>query len=92
MSKKDAVIYRRAAREMERDDDGELFSCILIRTLCNFHGKGLGPTAQQYSDLFKPRLSVDSGKGWGEEWGNDARDCRILALCFAAAMAEANDL
>ena len=45
---------------------------------------------REYESTFSPRIN-DSGCAWGEQWP-DRKECRILALCFAAAMAEAGDL
>ena len=41
---------------------------------------------RKYEAMFKPE---NSGHCWGYAWGYEERlDCRILALCFMAAIAE----
>jgi hypothetical protein len=57
----------------------------------------------RYSDTFKPQHDHFYSTYWARNWidvgvlayeeqRQQMRDCRILALCFAAAMAETGDL
>lgn len=92
MSKRDAAIYRRAAVRQARD---KYCSCLAIvcvdkRSLRNWDG--FTNAAEAYAEMFKPFKKTHSHCSWGNRWKEDAQECRILALCFAAAMAEAGDL
>jgi hypothetical protein len=93
---KRAAIYRKAAQLLERETEGSEFSCDRI-------GEAVGvwtfPRPQDlehlrhfnkdlcgaYASLFRPKRS---GHYWGRRWGDDAHNCRILALCFMAAITE----
>lgn len=94
-----AEIYRRAA---ELVFDGEEHGCIAIACA---QGQVIGyindtPEMDKFA-LFKQR---DEHRGaWGYYWGlpldsdrgyenAEEKRCKIVALCFAAAMADAGDL
>ena len=84
-----AEIYRRAA-EIIFYGRKTKFSCQAIRNIMGDY------ETDGYSVLFRPdtdSFGVPLGNFWAgkaeKEWGKDG--C-ILALCFAAAMAESGDL
>ena len=98
MSKKDAAIYREAAEMLFL---GEVhYCCIALETV--------GGNVSAFTSAFAPMENEADpdpdmeycgfGKGaWGKHWGtsnvvHSGDGCRVLALCFAAAMAEAGDL
>ncbi len=96
-SSQDAEIYREAARLLEANDPkGSKYSCDRIGEALGVwdyprpkdvdsvrrHYSGL---RDAYAALFKPE---HSDSYWGREWGDDAHDCRILALCMMAAITE----
>lgn len=96
-SHRDAAIYREAARLLETNDrDGSEFSCDRI-------GEALGVwewphpidleirraryarLKDSYASIFQPKKSDTY---WGRLWVENVHDCRILALCFMAAITE----
>lgn len=85
-------IYRDAAKLVE--DGIHLHSCVAI-----YDAAGLGVPAvwskrrslmicEQYDELFRPYSNDGWGDSWGICWGLDRQDCRVLALCFMAAITE----
>lgn len=86
-------VYREAARlGAEGESDG---SCIWIAWAQDkdagsyFHDK----FGEKFKELFKPEYGIY----WGEQWADDkanprqcpeTRNCRVLALCFMAAIVE----
>lgn len=91
MSKQDAVIYRKAAAIADKNMEA---SCVAIeKANGTWSVSGWSRLTYNYNNLFKPR---NSGVVWGNlwaDWSNDAtlntrRQCRVLALCFMAAIAE----
>ena len=92
-------VFREAALQLERGQDR--FSCNAIDDIA---GGFNTPARQYYSDLIAPEANDAlvmlhdvkwEGKGtgaWGWYWGEEAGACRILALCFAAAVAESEGL
>ena len=87
MSKKDAAVYLEAARMIAEQE--EECSCLAIDMAVSDCGIF---TAQRkaFHQQFKPSRILYYA--WGGQWGETRRHCRILALLFAAAMAEAGDL
>ena len=91
-NKEDAAIYR-AAAELVADPRQNWASCYAV----NFAARGMRgefdaphPASERYSKLFSPRKVNDPDVAWGAEW-DDIHGCRVLALCFMAAMVEAGD-
>lgn len=96
-------IYRDAAKVIE---DGKLLdngrgSCSAITQAAEpqmHHSEAYDalcctPIVTNYVNTFCPRGRT--GGYWGTEWGathQEQDDCRILALCFMAAMVEAGDV
>ncbi|MBM3460768.1 MAG: hypothetical protein FJX76_01575 [Armatimonadetes bacterium] len=78
-----SAVYLEAARRI--DDGRDTFSCYAINAVNwwdNYH-------SDLFIKLFKPRRGAFGL--WGQEWGDDdktRRSCRVLALCFMAAIAE----
>ena len=85
-------IYHRAHDWLEEQHEkGNPFlgSCEAI-VLGEGWGDSPPPDVVQYANMFKPD---DTAKDfWGDEWGDDMDNCRLLALAFAAAMRDAGDL
>lgn len=82
-----AAIYRAAAKRISECDYGA-FSCVTISQA--------GGDSEDYAKLFRPSEKEDSalwGMGWSEDIKNwrQRNNCRIIALCFMAAMVEAGD-
>lgn len=79
-------IYRKAAELIARGT--QQHSCVAISIVVNyesFHER------QSYGALFRPSRRVGSNDPWGEWWSEESkvcRDCRVIALCFMAAIAE----
>ncbi len=85
MSKKDAAVYLRAAEAIDSRDC--ICSCFAVAQASNYQGAA----PSRYGRRFCPGGWAHDGI-WGNEWGDNVRECRILALCFAAAMAESGAL
>lgn len=97
-TKRRASIYLRAAERIARGKN--TYSCCAIGRQSDYEeplSKHIGP----YVAVFKPERA---GTFWGSGWDIDEVDthdavprtaegkaCRILALCFMAAMVEAGD-
>ena len=79
----DAAVYREAARQIE--EGIQIWTCNALECL--------GASPIPYAALFKPEDEHFDGS-WGTRWSDsyeERQDCRILALCFMAAMVEAGD-
>ena len=92
-----ADIYLKAAESMFLKLDvceRQTFSCRAIQIAVTGKGEGCvsSPCIETaiYQELFSPEEIKDSH--WGNAWGEERDECRVLALCFAAAMAETGDL
>lgn len=92
---KRAAMYREAANIVECGIDAH--SCHAI-----YRATGLGvpdewekrlpcSDADEYDELFRPDDPGAWGESWGICWGDERHDCRVVALCFMAAMVEAGD-
>lgn len=91
-----AKVYREAAKQgAEGAIDG---ACVWIAWAQDKDGGAYfcDPLVEEYSGLFKP----GPGVYWGELWADNihnprpdpaTRECRVLALCFMAAIVEAGD-
>jgi len=96
MSKKDAAVYLMASEYIERGIHMQCCCAIARAELSHWTRSEI---CKSFTTMFFPAPPINR-VNWGHEWGNkyeeyggeDARACRILALCFAAAMAEAGDL
>lgn len=93
MSKKDAAVYLKAA---EIESEQHWFSCQAIEWALgrnrNESITGWSALSTRYANIFKPHQDTYAHSTWGHQWAEDQHECRILALCFAAAMAKAGDL
>ena len=99
MSKKDAAVYLKAARLIESREGVYSYGCCFaiawselphVRSFNRATLEDYTTAAQQrFSAIFKPILRETHEYWWIED---EEMDARILALCFAAAMAEAGDL
>ena len=93
---KRAAVYREAAYRVEFGFHS--FSCWAIEDVLvvPLHGeetkeKDKHPLVRSYEKTFRPE-ACGWTHNWGVYWnGDERRDCRILALCFMAAMVEAGD-
>lgn len=93
-----AKIFLAAATQVEQRVNGCGWSCVHLKNA------GASVTLREaYSSLFRPpeELAKEQGDAWGAAWSDQeipraddpiADQCRVLALCFAAAMAETGDL
>ena len=93
---KRAKVYRDAAELLCHQDTKECWGCCdaINKIVC---GSALTDTQQkeEFEHYFKP---VSKTLYWGSLWGDDdafwsgsIHNCRILAICFMAAMVEAGD-
>ena len=88
--KKDAAVYRKAARRIERGEN--LTACFAIEAVTNI-AYTQEPLCDRMRSIFAPDSEklywlggiVDGNHDHGDKQG------RILALCFMAAMVEAGD-
>ncbi len=92
MSRKDdAAEYLEAARRIAQCED--TYSCIALAKVLGVYDdwnehRIVVPTIERYARRF---TEIEGDRLWlGEEY--DCRNIRVIALCFAAAMAEAGDL
>jgi hypothetical protein len=87
-----AEIYLRAAEMTDAFDEG---TCRTVQRAATGKCDGCVSephlTTYAYQKMFAPLEQGNQGY-WGYVWGEDRRFCRVLALCFAAAMAETGDL
>lgn len=77
-------------------------SCKSIAREVSVDAKFSCPEVKKYCDMFRPDGATSDALAWGIDWagpgvslyeGDDViRECRVLALCFAAAMHETGDL
>lgn len=82
-------VYLEAAKKLDRWKASEIAGCCIAV----YEANGGGFRDLDFEQFFKP--SDNSFGYWGIHWGvnNDERKaCRVLALCFAAAMHETGDL
>ena len=84
-----AEIYRRAAELVA--SQVETFSCLAICNIVSASGPAyqLNPLARSEYEFLWDASGFLSANLCEREWG---REGRVLALCFAAAMAESGDL
>jgi hypothetical protein len=86
----DAEVYREAAELVFCSK--HRFSCEAIGLVGRSGFKGW-ELKFLYSDLFAPE-GCDQYDPWGDDWGNttaERRECRVLALCLMAAIAESEE-
>lgn len=83
---KRAALYREAAYRQETGD--ELGICLTVANITGEAWKS-GPNTAPIHQFFKPRGN-DGSAFW--EFDRRGNDCRVVALCFLAAMAERGDL
>ena len=83
-NRKAKVFYLAACAQ---DAEFHSFSCNSLVMVT----RGEPERVTDYADMFRPDVT-DNGTAWGVDWGDDKQACRVLALLFAAAMAEAGDL
>lgn len=93
---KRAAVYRKAAQLGELGErDG---SCVWVAVAEGLDSPYASELSAKYSKVFNP--GSDFALYWGNEWADQpwscgpveaARDCRVLALCFMAALVEAGD-
>lgn len=86
---KASEIYRRAA---ELQDTGQYSSCYAVNEAVTGDARKPTKEAQKYAALFSPRENHDPDESWGLEWADNpwfwgVNECRVLALCFMAAIA-----
>lgn len=79
---KASEVYREAAKFCF---DNDSFSCCAITHKPDPEGLYRWALRKEYEALFKPEGGFYA---WGDMWGDESRKCRILALCFMAAIAE----
>jgi hypothetical protein len=94
---KRSEIYREAARLLESGSPGIYgWSCYAI-SLAEGLPFRVTDVVREYTETFSPfsgrRLRTVSARyrahTWGTQWDRSERhDCRVLALCFMAAIAE----
>jgi hypothetical protein len=92
---KASEILRKAAQAIESGRARSEYSCIVISHCVKNAGGTIGNefnVRALYATYMAPVDGVDeitSFFAWGCNWPDDElKDCRILALCFAAAIAE----
>lgn len=91
-----AKLFHLAAELVDKSWDSETgysrASCLAIQDAAERDFGWLSETLA-YQKLFLPEQTREY-ELWGKDWGTpeEVRDCRILALLFAAAMAETGDL
>ncbi len=97
MSKKYAVVYRKAAQLVEQ---GKMdYACNAISSVVagGFMFNFKCDECTRFADLYG-KSPTEGAYGWyGNPYGggdshNERRNQRLIALCFAAAMAETGDL
>ena len=95
--RKRAAAYRSAARMIEMDSVAGGWSCWALELALGvpLHGSASHPTAIHpdviaYEDMYRPDSKSLYPHRWGEAF-DDPYNCRVLALCFMAAMVEAGD-
>lgn len=88
--KEKAAVLRAAARDM---DEGKSLStgtaiwwALDVGALRDAYDLD-----NRFDELFAPRVN-EQRHYWNDDWGISMRECGVLALCFAAAMAETGDL
>jgi hypothetical protein len=82
---KASTVYLRAAKLVDRFDDTP--SCGAIYCVSNsflVYAKSRTP----YCELFTPSPSTNHNFIWGDRWGNNKKQCRVLALLFMSEIAK----
>jgi len=87
-----ADIYRKAAELLAHDFIPGNWSCwaieMVLKVPCSDGENEKHPLVKEYEKFFKPDNAANS-HAWGLTWDIEDRDeCRILALCFMAAISE----
>jgi hypothetical protein len=94
VSKRDAAIYREAARMIAEEET--TFSCIAVRDAAmSRESYELTPIAVRYAEMFSPfdeRLVSTFDFEPSDRCDEASINHRVIALCLAAAMAETGDL
>lgn len=87
--------YRNAARHLERFHG---YACLTIEEQgisCSAFCKKFKPTIREANEAVplpdRSWRKDETDGAWGFFWGDDSHDCRVLAVCFMAAMVEAGD-
>lgn len=85
-----AAVLRAAARDLDEGKSPSTSTAIWwvtdgdkLRDACNLNG--------HFEQLFTPH-KYETRYYWNGDWGDNARECGVLALLLAAAMAETGDL
>jgi hypothetical protein len=89
MSKRDAALYRKAAKRIETGENS--WSCCAIEEALPMSKRTYGawhPATEKYRQMFAEAGSLSISQF--DETG-DGEGVRIVALCLMAAMAEAGD-
>ncbi len=74
-------VYRRAARLA---DSGNYYSCNAIFWSC--YTQDCLATVGRYERLFSPDEPISTA--WGDQWGDERKACRVLALTLMAAIVD----
>lgn len=82
-----AALYHEAARRIAEDEPTKEHSCTC--SCCMVGEVGGLQRRVDYAEMFRPEGHPPDGS-WGVLW-DDIDACRVLALCFMAAMVEAGD-
>lgn len=90
-----AEIYREVARDLEIH---ETYACNALEDAglpCDTFCKKFRPTVREANEGVRlPHrrwTKAETDGAWGFFWGDDSHGCRVLAICFMAAMVEAGD-
>jgi hypothetical protein len=82
---KSSEIYRKAAESLATGKSTTQWSCWAVRYADNGSEFIASKREERYDRMFRPHPQCNA---WGLMWGDDKKDCRILALCFMAAISE----
>jgi hypothetical protein len=94
-TKRRAAVYREAARAVAERE--VTCSCDAVSLTDNFNagrrhwGCRESANARRYAALFAPNGRETAELIWGEAWSEDfveQQSCRVIALCFMAAITE----
>ena len=84
-----AKVYRDAAVYIEKNGH---VGCYALQQVTDGLTYGGSPKLfAPYERFFKPRIQPFDGGWYGNLPEDEASNCRVLALCFLAAMVEAGD-
>lgn len=94
MSKKDAAIYRKAAQMIER---GDAAYCCFAISFVKISQERINELTERFIKAYGKKNAPCYGwYGNPFDWDDEAREhrqsSRVIALCFAAALADAGDL